>query len=547
MGIGPRLSKLKRALSPVVAVLVLLAGAAPAGAAGAGPSPRLVVVIVADQFPYDYLERFSPLLHGGLRRLLDEGLSFRHATHAHALTATCPGHASLLTGLHPSHSGIVANRWLDRQTGRTVYCVGDAHDRRSPRRLRATALGDWLRVAHPEARVFSASGKDRAAVIMGGQHPDGAFWYDKRSGGFTSSRYYYPDGVPAWVRGFTRRRRADAWFGRGWRPAPVEAAAARAAGVVALDAGVFRDAFPHPLGDLSLVPDTAYYDDLFRSPAVDTLLAGFARALVEREGLGRDRVPDLLTLSFSALDTVGHRYGPNSAEVLDTVLNLDRELGDLLAFLERRVGAEHLLVAFSSDHGVQALPELRRQQHRSGRRLAAADVACVQNAGRRLQAHYRMPLPWRQGFYLDRQGLARLGIDRADLDRRLKRELEGCGFIERVWSSVELETGAGNGGDIWRRLFVNGHDPERSPDYELQMVENFTPVAGRGADHGSPYGYDRHVPLLLRGGGLAAGVIDTPVETVDLAPTLAGLLGLAGAVPADLDGRDRSSRLRAPR
>ena len=545
MSICPRLSKCVLSSVLVLALLVLLPGAAPVGAAGTGSLPRLVVVIVADQFPYDYLDRFSPLLHGGLRRLLDEGLSFRHATHAHALTATCPGHASLLTGLHPSHSGIVANHWFDRKTGRSVYCVGDARDRRSPRRLQATALGDWLRAAYPQARVFSASGKDRAAVIMGGRHPDGAFWYDKRSGGFASSRYYYPEGVPAWVREFTRQRRADGWFGQGWRPAPVEGVAARAAGVVALDAGLFPDTFPHPLGGLSPAPDTAYYDDLFRSPAVDTLLAGFARTLVEREGLGRDAAPDLLLLSFSALDTVGHRYGPNSAEVLDTVLNLDRELGTLLAFLERRVGAEHLLVAFTSDHGVQALPELRRQ--RGGRRLAAADVACVQNAGRRLQAHYPTPLPWRRGFYLDRQGLAQLGIDRADLDRRVKRALEGCGFIERVWSSVELEAGAGDGGDTWRRLFVNGHHPERSPDYALQMVENFTPVAGRGADHGSPYGYDRHVPLLLLGSGLAGGAIDTPVETVDLAPTLAGLLGLAGVVPADLDGRDRSSRLLAPR
>jgi len=555
---APRARLLPRAVAALVSLAVLLScasspgpGEAPgeeraegqAGPAAAAPAgrPRLVLILAVDMLGTGELLRFRPLLTGGLARLLDEGAFFAEAYHHHALTWTAPGHATLLTGLNPSHHGVIANEWLDRDTEEEIYCVADSKHGRSPRNLLGTTLGDWLKKVEPRARVFSASGKDRAAILMGGHEADGAYWYDRETGRFVSSSYY-PRLAPGWLEAFNDERIPDELFGQAWEPLPVDDSLLPALGLVELDGGAFETGrFPHALGRSVLQPDHDFHADFYGSPFVDRYLIRLARRLVTEEDLGAAGRLDVLALSFSAADAVGHVHGPDSREYLDVLLRLDRNLGEFFDFLRERVGWENVLVALSSDHGVQPLPEVSRTRGRAGRRQTYEDVLCVQQAGRRLDELFGEEDWLVGGFYLDRDALKRRDVSRVRVEAELKRALEQCEAVAAVWTRAELEAPA-DASDPHARLYINSFHAERSADVLMQPEPFFLARYGRGTTHGSPYAYDTHVPILIAGTGVRAGRIEERVHTVDLAPTLAGLLGLP--VPPELDGVDRSDLLR---
>lgn len=499
----------------------------------------LVVLLIVDQFRYDYLQRFGDSFRHGLRRLMTEGVSFADAHHAHALTETCPGHAALATGVHPSRSGIVENNWVDRATGADVYCVGDPEFQRSPRPILVDGIADWLRAQDPAARVFSISGKDRAAIVMGGHKPDGVYWYDRLTGGFATSAYYPP--APDWVASFNIRQGAARYFGQSWRASSMPRELAEKAQVVRLDRGVFPDDFPHPLGPGEVVPSPAFFDAFFGTPLQDAELNAFAGMLIEREGLGTDRHTDLLAISYSALDLVGHQYGPNSREVMDTLLRLDVLIGELLDRIETRVGKGRTLVLFSSDHGVQALPEYQRLHGVAATRAGAEDVACLQRARDYLKEHFDNRRLFSKGLRLDDAAVAKLNVSSDALDQVVRERIESCAAVARVWTRAELLDGEGS--DLpYFAAYRNSLHPERGDDYFIQYRENHQPVRGTGTGHGTPYDYDTHVPLIFWGGGLRAHTVAAPAATVDAAPTLAALAGIR--VPAGLDGRDRVDQVR---
>lgn len=508
-------------------------------------TPRLVLLVVVDQMRYDYLERLDPLLTGGLRRLLDEGLSFTDAHHDHATTNTAPGHATLLTGLHPGHSGIVSNSWVDRDTGEWVYCVGDERYETSPAQMLHPALGDWLQDRYPDARVISIGGKDRSAVLMGGWDPDGAFWYDRATGGMATSDYYRQ---PDWVEDFNERDLAGEWFGRLWQPLPVDEEAALAAGFEDFDEGPFGRWFPHATGRASLAADGGFYGAFYVTPFLDQVVGAFARRALDEEELGRDEVPDLLAVSFSALDTVGHDYGPNSPEVLDVLLRLDKVLGELIETAEAMVGEENLLISLSSDHGVVPLPEVQQLHGLPGKRLGTEDIRCIQQAGRELQDRFEVPLWIEFSQTLDLGVVEEEGIDLPEVLREAETLLRRCPMVVDVWTATELEAPAPADLSEVERRYRNSYHPQRSPHLQVQLGEYDLGITGRDTTHGSVYSYDSHVPLILRRPGGSFGRIAEPVRTVDLAPTLARLLAVP--IPEGLDGvslADRLSAAEAPR
>jgi hypothetical protein len=485
----------------------------------------------------DQLVRFRPLLIGGLAELLASSVAFTETHHRHAATVTAAGHATLITGTDPAHHGIIGNRWFDRGAGEVVGAVEDEHRDRSPHRLLVPALGDWLRERYPEAKVFAAGGKDRSAILLGGRRPDGAFWYDPETGRFTSSSYYFHR-LPAWVEAWNAERPADLHLGTLWEPLPSTTEGLPGVGVQELDRGVFPDRFPHAYGPARAVPGEGFYEGLLASPVVDTLLLRFAQALVEAEGLGEDPVPDLLLLSFSALDTVGHAYGPDSPELADTLLRLDRTLGDLLRQMERRVGASAVAVVLSSDHGVAPLPEASRTRgDGAARRVTAPDVACAQRAGARLRRELGTGWALAEGYL----GIAATGAERLQLERRLRQELAGCPGVVRVWTASDLVDGT-RGDDPFLELYRRSFHAGRSPDWWIQYDPGFLPLAGSGTTHGSPYRFDTHVPWLLRWPGLAPGIVREPVATFDVAPTVAELLDVP--LPGTIEGRSWVQALR---
>lgn len=522
--------------------LVCLAGLACGGPARESPAtaadgPRLVLIIVVDQFRFDYLERFGPHLVGGLHWLRANGVVFTNANYDHALTVTAAGHAALATGLHPSRSGMINNSWYDIDNRRLVYSFDDPKYGRSPTNMLGTALPDWLKAFDPRSRAYSISHKDRSAIALGGHGANAAFWWGGESGTFESNAYY-PDGSPEWLETFDARGIPDAYFGQSWEASALPDGALRTAQVEITDQGWFGSELPRSLGGPTLEPGRSFYAAFRGSPFADSYLLELAKTLVENEQLGQRDHLDYLALGLSVLDSVGHTFGPNSPEVADTILRLDRSLQEFLDFLDRTIGLQRIVIGFSSDHGVLPLPEYLQSKGAPGYRLGTEDSLCIQRAGLRIGERFGLEDWAPQGFYLDHAAIEAAGVAYAEVESTLAREIENCPIVERVWTRTELEATRPDEPDHFRRLYRHSFHPERSADLLLQLVENAIAASGTMATHGSPYEYDTHVPLILVVPGIDAVEIDTASRPVDLSPTLAAQIGIP--YPDDLDGLDLS-------
>lgn len=507
------------------------------------PGVRLLVLIVVDQLPRETLERARPALHGGLERLLDESVELRQAWHRHGWTQTSPGHATLITGLAPRRHGVIANDWFDRSRDEVVWAGQDPDtDEPSNLLLLASGLGDWVRARDPRGHSYAAGGKYYPAVVASGQRAEAVVWFEPGERAFVAGKAWPVR--PAWLAEPALSAPIRARFGTPWEPLPLpEGIDPAALGFVQLEGSGLPRPFPHAMGDALPYPAVGFFRALADTPLVDEHLAAIARELVAREGLGADEHLDFLFLGFSALDRVAHEYGQHSLETLDSLLRLDRALGELLDFLDERVGREHLAIALSSDHGAAPMPELGAGAPPGMNRKTPESIACVQRTAAQLDARYG-ERPWfRSGFYLDEAEVARSGVPRSDVERTVREWVQACPGVERVWTRSELEPEvlpAALAGDPWAPVYHAAFHPERSPDFLVQF-EPFYLDRLRGTTHRTPYAYDARVPLLLRLPGIAPRRVDEPVATTDLAPTLAALLGLRPEVAPD--GRDLSGLL----
>ncbi len=518
--------------------------------------PRLAVVLVVDQMRADYLDRYADLYRGGLARLRREGAVFVEADVQHALTYTAPGHASVATASHPSHHGIVSNEWYDRAKAKAVYAADDPAvtasltaaspapiSGRSPQQLERSTLGDWLKGQEPKARVFSVALKDRSAVMMGGQAPDRAYWYMAEVAGFGSSSWY-ADGAPppAWVAAFNAADPVHRRFESGWTRV-LDAAAYLRSGPDRVEAegdGV-KTEFPHVYNDGTADSRAAFAKQILWTPFGDEMSVMFARALVTEEQLGADEVPDVLMLSLSSADYIGHAYGPFSHEIQDYYLRLDAYLGEFLGFLDEAVGEDRYVLALTADHGALPLPEeARLRGHPTARRVVAADYYP------RVRATVHAALA---GLKLPESALLHVGEDGVWLDvaqatgetspAQLRsvvavavRKLD---FVADTYTADEL-SGPTNQLRPFMDRYKRSFYATRSPDVQLRFKEwSLVDAQPGGTSHGSPYRYDTHVPVVFFGAGVRPGVHAAAVGTVDVAPTVAALLGVR--VPDDVDGR----------
>ncbi|MBC7911644.1 MAG: alkaline phosphatase family protein, partial [Pyrinomonadaceae bacterium] len=355
--------------------------------------PRLVLLIVVDQFRYDYLERFGDLFAAnGIRRLQRDGASWAEANYDHTPTYTAPGHATLMTGTWPGEHGIIANAWYERETGKRVSSVTDdatlllggreGEKGSSPRRLLVSTLGDELRFAtNDRAKIIGISIKNRSAILPAGRNANAAYWFSTNTGNMVSSTYYFKN-LPAWVERFNGTRPADKFFGARWERLLPEAEYVKRAGA---DAPVWEDisaakdtnTFPHIVTGGASKPDKAFYNAFDYTPFSNDLLVAFARQAIANESLGADDETDFLSVSFSGNDYVGHRFGPYSHEAMDMALRVDRQIAELLDEVEARVGLQRTLVAFTADHGVAPIPEHAAATNLPGRRISSTDVLNV--------------------------------------------------------------------------------------------------------------------------------------------------------------------------
>jgi predicted AlkP superfamily pyrophosphatase or phosphodiesterase len=512
-------------------------GSVVAQAPGTQEPPRLVVLMVVDQFPASLMAHLDEAFTGGLRRLRDAGFRYENATHDHSITETAPGHATISTGTEPAKHGIPANDWWETIDGqvRLVLNVEDVESPlldsdevpgASPAVLRRDGLADWMQEADDDTRIVSISGKDRGAVLLAAHSDAHAYWFDPTFGRFVTSRHYRRN-YPGWVDDFNDDVLPTMLGDSVWRlEVPESLRHLAREDAFPWEGDGVHTTFPHTFSD-----QTA--GDVFMSPwpwwsttpALDDATLRLAELAIEHEDLGDDDTPDLLAVSLSASDRVGHGYGPGSLEQLDNLTRLDREIGAFIDMLDERFGEGGYLLAFTSDHGALELPEIRTAAGLPGVRLTTDSVASLQAVVDRVSGSA-------QGAEALAKGLAEGVTD--------------VSWIERSWLQTELEAHPIEP-DSFTQIQLNGYVAGRPSGLlsragiEMQMSEGVLSWAYPiGTGHGSPYHYDRHVPLIFFGAGIEPGTSAERVSVADVAPTLATLIGVE--IPDDLDGVARTAR-----
>ena len=524
------------------ATALLLAAPAVAQTAGtpAPERPKLIVAISVDQFSSELYKRYLASYAGGLKTLSD-GVAYPVGYQSHAATETCPGHSTILSGRHPAATGIVANSWFDVKTGSSVYCVATPGssdpNARGPQNLHVTTLGDWVKAAEPGARSYAVSGKDRAAITMGGQHPDGAYWWVDGVG-FTTSSFAGPAG-PAVT---TALKRYDTALFAAWKaahpvlwPAPSPRCAAlekpETFGKITLSGHIPPDLAAQVEDNPQFLQTTDFQDNLRASPLFDEALEGFAEHVVTTHQLGRGPATDVLAVSFSANDYVGHRYGNGGPEMCVQQAALDATIGRFISFL--RAQNTSFVVVLTADHGGTDAAEREHRSNPDATRLDSG--AFIGRLNKAVMASLTLPFEPIVGD--DPQQLyINVGPD-ADLHARvqaaaiawLKKQPEVRDTFTRadVEAAVVPPHTAPDQLSIAQR-FHESYDPARSGDIAVAYAPRTSFGMPRGpgdvvAGHGSPWDYDRQVPILFWWPGVVQDIRSAPVETVDIAPTLAAL------------------------
>jgi len=526
----------------------------------ASPPPRLAVVIVVDGLSWDRLQSWRPWFTSGFKRLLDEGAVATECRYGHLNTETGPGHASLATGAPPRVHGIPLNQWYvpttDGTSMTTVYSASQPAPGEpetssktilGPGRLRTETLGDRLSARDARAKVVAVANKDRAAIFLAGRDPRHAvYWYSSKDGTYVTSAAYDPAApAGAAAAAVVARSNSDeggaklaSRLGTTWSRLPEPASAP----VVGFESGltahqdmVVGSAFPHDLTQSKRPFPSA----LLWTPFADRLLSDLALKLLADDtlALGRDDVPDLLEVSFSASDYVSHFYGPESVEELEILRALDVEVGRLLDDLTARFGKDGVVVALSADHGFLPLPEATERRDANVRGSRVKDAKILNQLNEAVNAELNRPagaapLVYRLegcSLWLDRATLAAKGspgakrvlaIVRRELATTWKREVLTTFIVDGPFRERDTD-------EVVRRAW-NARVPGRSGD--LFVVPRYgvlvDPYDGKGSSHGTPWEYDIHVPMVIWGGGVTPRVISTPSTPYDLAPTLASRLGV---------------------
>jgi len=506
--------------------------------------PKLVVLLVVDQMRGDYVDKFLPQWTGGLRRLVDEGAWFRDAAYPYAATETCVGHATISTGALPASHGMVANAWWDRESQKLVTCTADPNAKNSGYagisakggdsawRMEVPAFAEELKFqTNGATRVVTFSLKARAAITMAGHKADAVTWAD--GGGWVTSSVY---GAMPFVEQYAKAHPIKDDYGKTWTRSLPDGSYwydEKTVGTVPPEG--WDPTFPHPLRGKAGCnePDAAFYEQWASSPFADSYLTRFAETAIDSLGLGQGGGTDFLGVSYSSVDYVGHEFGPRSWEIQDILVRLDKDLADLFAHLDKKVGRGNYVVALSADHGVVPVPE---DMQKTG-----ADAGVLHLA--ELQERIEKAL---EPFSFGKPATARInGSDvyfAPDVYEKLKHDdkamravtvaaLAQPGVAE-VYRAEQIQNRPATQSPT-RSAMANSYFPGRSGDLFIvpkpYWLLDGTP-AGKtrsyGTGHGVPYNYDQHVPVLFMGFGVHHGEYLEPVTPADIAPTLASLCGI---------------------
>ena len=521
--------------------LLLLCSIPTASASVYNARPKLVVIIVIDQFRGDYLERYRDQFgDGGFRIFLDRGAYFTECNYDYANTRTAPGHATLFTGSYASGHGIVANEWWDPAKKKRITSVEDDNTKlvgegvgktgpgASPHNLMSDTLGDEMKLATGgKARVFAISLKDRAAVLPAGFSGDAAYWIDPKSGDWITSTYYRPD-LPEWVRNFNGSHRAQKFWNREWKDS---------------EGNILGSTAPRNGKDGA---PAGFYEVIGSTPFADEYQLQFAKELVLYEKLGAGLATDLLVISLSANDILGHEVGPDSPQMRSMALELDRRLAEFFGFLGHQVGMANVWMALSADHGIAPLPEFAKTL-----RLPAANLdakALREHTNSLLSRKYAKkadylvdldyPIAW---LSEDAFAGTPAGKKESDAEADAGEAMKQAG-LAGYFTKSQLARGETPATEVGRR-YSHSYSP-KGGWYVIGMPNPFQVGITKGTDHETPFSYDTHVPLAFYGLAFQPGTYRTHAEPIDLAVTLSSLLGINA--PAQATGRVLTEALQPP-
>jgi hypothetical protein len=501
--------------------------------------PKLVVGIVVDQMRPEYLFRFYDQFgNNGFRRLMREGFFCRNTHINYVPTYTGPGHASIYSGTTPRYHGIVSNEWYDRRTKHEQYCVADSleHtvgsdlDKRgvSPRNLLTTNICDELKIStNHKARVIALSLKDRAAVLPAGHMADGAFWFDEKSGNFVSSTFYM-NALPEWVNSFNAKKLAAKYMEQVWEPLLPDNAypysVADDNDYETILKGKDRPVFPYDLKKLAAT-NPPYYHMLFTTPFGNSILADLAIDAIEKSGVGKNNTcSDILAISFSAPDYIGHAFGPLSKEQNDDYLRLDRDIARILDALDKNVGKGKYVLFLTADHAMAEVPKYLIDNKIPGGNYLfddlrkAAEVYLNQKLG---EAKWIENVGSDQ-FYLNRSLIAEKGLDLVQVQMLLANFLRDQKNVAQVFTQNTIDTQEFSH-DIAARV-QKGFYYKRSGDVAVVLEPGWIGDMKFGSTHGSSYTYDTNIPLLWFGAGVKAGESSQHHDVSDIAATLSIML-----------------------
>lgn len=504
--------------------------------------PKLVVGIVVDQMRHEYLQRFSEKYGtAGFQKIIKEGFEAKNTHYNYIPTFTAPGHASIYTGTTPRYHGIIANDWYSRELQRSTYCVGDTNASNiggsknagniSPQNLIANTITDELKLTtNFRSKVVGISIKDRGAVLPAGHTPEGAYWYDSRTGEFMTSDFYM-NKLPQWMEDFNNKKLVDKYSNQVWNTLlPIAEYTESTPDDNAYEGG-FRGkdtpTFPYDLEKLRL--ENGPYGLIRSTPFGNTLVLDAGRAAIEGEQMGSDDITDFLALSLSSTDYIGHNFGPNSVEIEDTYLRLDKDLEEFMAYLDKKIGAGNYLLFLTSDHGVVANPQFLIDHHLPGgfydeKELASSLQQFITNSfgdG-----------DWVENIsngqiFLNRERIKKEGLNLGEVQQKIADAVLDFEPVAEVFTAADLARL--DYSDPVSNTLQNGFNRKLSGDILILFKPGYLPGAyGRtGTSHGTGYTYDTHIPLLFYGSGIKPGSTVRKTTITDIAPTLAMLLNIS--------------------
>lgn len=499
------------------------------------PPPKLIVGVVVDQMRYDYLYKYwDSMGDNGFKRLLGEGFSFDNCQFDYVPTYTGPGHSCIFTGTTPSTNGIVSNNWYDRKLGASIYCADDstvqtvgsntvAVGKMSPNNLLSTTIGDELRIAtNFRARVVGVALKDRSCILPAGRGGNAAYWFDGITGNFVSSTYYMTE-LPKWMQLFNEQKLPQKYLSKPWetiQPLSIypKYCAPDDNRYEGLFSGEKRSVFPHNLP--AITAELKTFDVLRVTPWGNTITKDIALAALENEKLGKGDVTDMLTISFSSPDYIGHQFGPQSVEVMDNYLRLDKDIADLLSYLDKNYGKNNVLLFLTADHGAaQNIVYMQDHKLASGS-IDVDDVLLkLRSFAAQNYADSNMVEAYdNQQVYLNHQIVAAKKLNLATVQQQFADFMLIQTGVAQTITATELQRNEFSEPSL--ALMQRGFYAKRSGDVLVNYEPGWMDWGLKGTSHGSPFSYDTHVPLIWYGYGIKHGSSSTYVRVKDIASTI---------------------------